>query len=309
MSNIAYVSYKIPSSVQSLNPYWQQLTQWNSSVNYAVDTLTVELSGTHPSGIAPNQWGGVVGLAPISMDISSIAVQVAPGNAANSSDAVWAGIQLATAQPVLALSNGDPTVNACYPLVQFSVNQGNLWFGTVDTGGTTVIGSATYDPVNHKHLRLIGYGGFGGGSATISSQYSPDGINWTSFYSGGPAATGVFWYPELLTYCATSIASTASFSNYTYGYMPSSVNTVNWPDPIGIHIPMTVNSAAAAAQAVTVTAIVLDGANTVVASTNDGLPEITVPFNYGDTATVIQTYVTEALRATTGDYTLQVTFV
>lgn len=295
MTNIAYVSYKVTDEFQALNPYWQQLTQHGASVTIAADLLTTSLAGS-----LTGEWGGVVATSPVNMTGASVAVQVDPGNAASGSSAVWAGIQLASAPPQPNLSNGDPTNTVCLPLVRLVVNQGNLWFGEVTGGGTTVLDTTPYDPVDHKHIRLAD----GGGS--IHADWSADGVTWTNAW-GSSISVNATYYPEILTYTASSVASTASFSDYFFGYEPTFGT-----DPvtaIGIHIPVTAVGGVPAVPTVAVSAVIMSSVNAVVSSTGEGLGQISVPFNYNDTADVIQANVTDAVRAAAGDYSLQVIFV
>jgi hypothetical protein len=104
------------------------------------------------------------------------------------------------------------------------------------------------------------------------------------------------------------VATTATFSNYVYasGNPPggSDLSTA-----VGTFIPMSVTGATVPSLSVQVSAVVVSSTNGIVAATGAGLPQITVPFNYGDSADEIRDAATDAVRAAAGDYSLEVIFV
>lgn len=57
---------------------------------------------------------------------------------------------------------------------QFMINNGN-WLSNVETGGSNSGTFGTYDPVNHKYMRMYNSTG-----TTLLFQGSPDGITWTT---------------------------------------------------------------------------------------------------------------------------------
>ena len=293
--NIAYVTYGPLSTTEALNPYWQQLSQWGSSYSVTGDTLSVSLSGG--SG---NEWGGVISEQTLFwLKGSSLAVEIDPGDAANSGDAMWAGIQLTSAFLRFDL---DPTAtSAAYPLVRLAVDQGNLWFGEVTGSGTNVWCSVTYDPVNHRHVRMSTAGG------NFGAQSSPDGVTWTPIGGTGasPSSLGPY-YPELIVYSTGSIASTASFSDLVFFAGDPLASTAV---AAGTQIPMSVVGSTSPSLSIPVSAVIVSSANEIVAVTGDGLPAVTVPFSYGDSAELINAYAMDAVRAAAGDFSLQVVFV
>src|SRR5215813_4992627 len=300
MTNIAYVTYS-PASALTLNPFWQQLPQWGaaysvgggSSYGITGGDLSVSLSGG--SG---NEWGGVTSGTPLAWVVnSSFAVRVDPGAAASSSNAMWAGIQLATAQPQ-PLTSSDPTSSACYPLLRLAVDQGNLWFGEITGSGTTVYGTTTYDPVNHKYLRL-----YEDNLATgFWADWSPDGETWTAGWGASPAPASFGpYYLELIAYSTGLIASTANFSNFVFasGLPPAGSHLLT---AVGSEVPLSSPGPASGSLSVSVSAVIASNTNQVVAATGNGLPEIIVPFNYGNTQDVIRDSIVDAVRSAAGDY-------
>jgi len=186
------------------------------------------------------------------------------------------------------------------------VQQGNLWYGVVTSSGTTEFSgeyttSPVYDPVNHKYIRLNG----------TNALTSPDGITWSVFAAGAEGMWDVtqFCYPELLTYSHSTaeVVSTAVFSNYIEGTNVDGVGNLSLP--VGVHIPIAVTGNVPATPAVTVSAVILSSANTVISTTGNGLPKIAVPFNYGDQPHDIQESVVSALRMAASDSSLRIVFI
>jgi hypothetical protein len=290
MSNIAYASMKLSTQAPVLNPFWQQLSQKASAISMYSDTLSVSLLGT-----TTDEWGGLVTALPINLERAAISCQVSPGEAATSSSGVWAGLQLSTSTPQFS----DPTDTSFSPFIRYAVDQGNLVLSEITTGGTTVISSGTYDPVNHRFLRLAD-----SGSSTIHADYSADGVTWT-LAIGTSLSSNSPYYAELLTYSTSSAVSTASFGSCLLGPELQNPTSSDTTSTIGISMPITVVSDATPAPAVVVTAVVLNSSNGVVTT----VPPVMMSFNYGDSVELIQSYATDAVRKAVGDYSITVNFI
>jgi len=305
VSNIAYVTYEVDHDVQDLNSYWQQLPPTvGTAVNTAENTLQISVPGSGGG----NEWAGLCtqGSIPAMMTIGFAATQLDPGGASSGSNNMWAGIQLSSVVPNPSFTNGDPTHNF-YITLRLAVEQGSLLFGYNVGSGFVTVGSGTYDPINHKFIRI--FANFN--NSNFQAQTSADGITWANQWTGAGAAFTAFGssapYVELVNYSAGSVASTAVFSNYTIGFQyPGGAGAA----AAGIEVPFTYDSSVPATSLVSASVVVLSSTNSVVAATGDGLPvRITSPINYGDSPELIRENLANAVRAALGDYSTEIIFV
>ncbi len=186
----------------ALGPFWSQLPSQAASSAVASSVYAVALSGS-----GNPEWAGIRNAEPLSLVDANVSVGLSPGDAANSSKPVFAGLQLCSSVPP-----GDPTYTV--PWVRLAALQGELWCGWGTDSAGTVQFSTAYSAVNHKFLRFSQDGG------NLSWDVSPDGASWTSLHSTAvgslPLQDFASVYVQLLQYTWGADASTCQFTDFAY---------------------------------------------------------------------------------------------